>query len=152
MIFLFNKKTLSLVLIFSLLSCGNVKRISGEIVHKKGVPHSYQGNFLFTSSSHAVVRIIQWQGADHSEVLKEKTFKDIQKFPIKFSINLDKVLDFSKFSYSVSAEVFSKEGGKRAGDLLTEEIHELKSGQTFIELLVIGVEECKAEGSGGFCI
>lgn len=158
MYFSFNKKIIVFILLsFFLCSCEyiafNNLSLSGEIVHKKGEPHTYQGDFVFTSESYAVVRLRQSQGTAPSVFLKEQVIRDISSFPIKFNLQLDSPLDFSKaFSYFVSAQVFSQGGEElRVGDLATESVNQLRANQTFITLSATGLESCESEDSGGFC-
>ena len=141
----------NLIPVFFLLSCGG---ISGEIVYKKGVSHTHPVDFVFTPNSHAVVILRRSEGTGPSTVLKEKILRGFNRFPIPFHIQPDKSLDFSKgFTYSISAKVLSEGGEKtKVGDLITEVVNELKPGQTFIRLEVTGLESCKDERRGGFCI
>ena len=136
--------------LFLLPACG----ISGEIIYNKDAPHSHQEEFVFTPDSHAVVTLTQRSGADASSTtVKEIILTNIDKFPVKFKFSLDELLDFSKYTYSVSAKVFSQKGDKaQVGDLVTETVNELKQGQSFITVVVTGLESCSFEGSGGFCL
>ena len=135
---------------FLLSACG----ISGEIIYDKDAPHSHKEEFVFTPDSHAVVTLIQIEGADApSKTVKKVTLTNIDKFPIKFKFSLDEPLDFSKYTYRVSAKVFSQKSDKaQVGDLVTETVNELKQGQSFITVVVTGLESCSSEGNGGFCL
>ena len=140
--------------LFSLFSCGG-KAISGEIIHEKGAPYTYQGNFKFSPESHATVTLIRLEGEDSpGKVIASQKIEDIDSFPIPFHLKWSEDLDFSgRYTYRLRAKVFSQGGEEmREGDLLTEGATEWEPEQGFVTLKATAVELCSRQGIGGFCL
>ncbi len=126
--------------------------ISGEIVHKKGLPHTYRGDFVFTRDSHAIVTLTEVINSESSRTVQETTINGINRFPIKFFLKLNERLNPSA-NYTIRAKVFSERGNtSQEGDLVTESVVTFQAKQKSVRLEVTGLESCASKGSGGFCI
>ena len=132
--------------------------VSGKIVHLKDVPFSYQGDFVFSDASHAVVELHYVYGQDvASEIIASVRIEDISEFPIAYAVRGDAKTAFArqgdyflqvKVLQSVSDDVF-------VGDVINE-VHTPVAGigtdvSAVVQVEVTGLELCGSEGAGGFC-
>ncbi len=130
--------------------------VSGEIVHVQGEPHTYQGDFVFTEESHAVVTLfysISAGGDAPVEAIAEMRIEDVSSFPIPYRIEGDPVAVFAEEGdYFLHAAVMTDAGDERyVGDLINEVYTPVYRPGTRVRIEVTGLERCGTPDSGGFC-
>lgn len=135
--------------------------VRGEIVHRRGEPYTYDGDFVFTKASHAIVRF--WysesaMGDAPAELLEEITIKGITSFPIKFEIVGDVQQMLGRTGdYFLGVEVISGDGGPNGnsssvGDLTNEMYTPVRHPGDYVVVEVTGLEPCASDNSGGYCV
>ncbi len=128
--------------------------VSGEIIHLKNAPFSFQGDFVFRAGAHAVVELHFAQGQDvASEVIAATTIEDITSFPILFSSKGNAQTAFERRGeYFLQVKVFQNNSNELIeGDLLNESTIELRGLSANVRAEVTGLELCNSEGAGRFC-
>lgn len=133
--------------------------VSGELIHQRGVPYTYDHDFHFTGVSHAVVQLVYYVGEDSpAKVIKEIRFSHVTALPLAFSITVDsstgpiESIFENEGTYAIQASVHSKLGDDvQVGDLINETSTVVKEPTTGLKVFVTGVEACDAENAGGFC-
>ncbi len=134
--------------------------VSGTIVVKKD-KHTNKQDIKLTPESHAVVQLLRTNGADVGPTLvKEIRIAPVTALPLSFTITVEsasevpKVLDSKVVpEFFVKAAVYSGAGDdQKIGDLVSEERTMIDIPTEHLNVPVAGLESCKAENAGGFCI
>ena len=128
--------------------------VSASVVHKRGVPYTNDGDFVFNAESHAVVRLYFAEGADAlSETVREIRFSQLKELPLVFAIAGDPALIFQRQGdYGIQVQVQSRAGDEnRVGDLVSEMHYGVSSQTAGLTVEVTGLEACDSQGAGGFC-
>lgn len=156
-------KLSALILAFLTTSCGGTSSttdqdrllVSGRIIQDPDCDRCYQGEFVFTPDSHAVVTLSYAEGADAtSQIIARKKLVPITGFPIEFKIEGDSEAAFSQSGgeYSIHVEVHSEASEEMfEGDLMSEYYLQVLFPGQGITVPVSGLELCGSENSGGFC-
>lgn len=135
--------------------------VSGTIEHVQGVSHTYDGEFVFTEDSHAIVQlwyVPQYGGEFTAELLAQTTIEDITSFPISFRFEGDALAMFERFGdYYLNVGLFSGDGGESGetfavGDLVNEIYTAVPEAGAEVRVEVTGLEACSSPDAGGFCL
>jgi hypothetical protein len=139
--------------------------VSGQIFHKRGVPQTLDEDFVFTSNSHAIVKLnLIDESGELIKTIKEIRFSPLrssQEFfslPLKFAMHVDsstrsiaEIFSADK-SYALEAIIHSKSGDEiRIGDLVTEVAASISEPTIGMKVEATGVEDCNSVGSNGIC-
>lgn len=133
--------------------------VSGQIVHQRGVKHTYDHDFNFTEESHVVVQLVHYLGqASQASIVKEIRFSHVKALPLAYAITEDSSTGSSQDlfaregTYAVQTRVHSQAGDEvKVGDLITETSNIVSAPMRDMTVFVTGVEDCAAENAGGFC-
>ena len=137
--------------------------VKGTITRLKGVPYTYDGDFVFTKDSHAIVLLYYSKSAlgdAPEELLKEVRIENITSLPISFKLEGDAESTFEQFGdYYLSVGVFSGDGGEggatfAVGDLVNENYTPVLGAGAEVNVEVTGLEPCPPPGvsEGGLCV
>ena len=136
--------------------------VSGTITWLRGVPNTYDGEFVFTKDSHAIVQlwyVSQYGGELPAERLAEVTIDGITSFPISFKLEGNAKTTFERpGDYYLNVGVFSGDGGATGetfavGDLINEMYTPVPEAGAEVNVQVTGLEACPKSGTGGgFCV
>ncbi len=138
--------------------------VKGTVTRLRGVPFTYDGEFIFTKSSRAVVQL--WYSASYfgdapRELVKEMIIKPITSLPISFKLEGDAEKTFERFGdYFLIVGVLSDDSGGTgknlrfaAGDLINETYTPVLAAGVEVDVEVTGLEPCPPPGTneGGLC-
>lgn len=135
--------------------------VSGTITRLSGAPYTYDGEFVFTEDSHAIVQlwyVTQYGGEFPAEMLTETTIENITSFPISFKLEGDAETTFERLGdYYLNVGVFSGDGGTtgetfEVGDLINEAYTPVPKAGAEVDVEVTGLESCSSPETGGFCL
>ncbi len=134
--------------------------VKGSIVRLRGVPNTYDGEFVFTEDSHAIVQLFyspSYFGDAPRELLTQTTIEPITDFPISFQLEGDPEEVFKREGdYYLNVGVFSGDGGPSGetfavGDLTNEVFTPAAEPGAEVRVEVTGLERCKGS-DGGNCV
>lgn len=134
--------------------------VKGNIVHLRGVPYTYDGEFVFTPESHAIVQLwysVSYFGDGPKELVTQTIIEPITAFPITFQLEGNPKEVFKREGdYYLIVGVFSGDGGPSGdklsvGDLVNETFTPVEEAGADVTVEVTGLEKCKG-GIGGSCV
>lgn len=138
--------------------------VKGTITRLRGVPDTYDGEFVFTESSRAVVQL--WYsksvfGDGPRGMIKETIIENIKSLPISFELEGDDEKTFERFGdYFLIVGVLSDNSGGTGenlrfatGDLVNETYTPVLGAGVEVDVEVTGLEPCPTLGvsEGGLC-
>lgn len=135
--------------------------VSGTVTRLRDVPYTYDGDFIFTEDSHAIVQlwyVTQYGGEFPAEMLAETTIENITSLPISFKLEGDAKTTFERLGdYYLNVGVFSGDGGATGemfavGDLVNEAYTPVPKAGAEVAVEVTGIESCSSPETGGFCV
>lgn len=134
--------------------------VQGSIIQLRGEPNTYDGEFVFTENSHAIVQLWyspSYFGDGPKELLTETTIEPIADFPIPFRLEGDPEEVFEREGdYYLLVGVFSGDGGPTGetfavGDLINEVYTSVEKPGADVRVEVTGLEACGSD-AGGACV